>query len=161
MNGLRKNLPALILVLVMVPGIWITFNAARTSLQRSKPFTTYSGASAWLAVNTPAGERVFQTDWDDFPRLFYYNSHNTYLIGLDPTYILLYDADMYRLWVKITQGDIEQPSAVIQQDFGAQYVLTDLQHSEFLKVAAKDPGLVEVFRDRDAVVFQVVEVRDG
>ena len=158
MTGFRKNLPGLILFLVVVPGIWMTFKAARISLQKSKPFTTYSGASAWLESNTPAGARVFQTDWDDFPRLFYYNSHNTYLIGLDPTYMLLYDAELYRLWVKITQGDIEQLSRVIQQDFEAQYILTDLQHSDFLKQAAKDPGLVEVFRDRDAVVFQVVGV---
>jgi len=155
---LQKGLPALALLVVFIPGAWATFNSATTSLQSSKPYDTYAGASAWLASNTPAGARVFQTDWDDFPRLFYYNTHNTYLIGLDPTYMLIYDADLYHLWVDITQGKIEAPSASIDRDFGARYVLTDLRHEAFLKQAAKDSGLVEVYRDRDSVVFHLAEV---
>ena len=98
---------------------------------------------------------MFQTDWDDFPRLFYYNTHNTYLVGLDPTYMLLYDEELYRVWVDITMGDIEQPSAAIKQDFGARYIITDLRHGGFLEMAAEDPGLVEVYRDGEAVVFQI------
>lgn len=85
-------------------------------------------------------------------------SFNTYLIGLDPTYMLIYDAELYHLWVDITQGDIEGPSASIDRDFGARYVLTDLRHSAFLEQAEKDPGLVEVCRDREAVVFHLAEV---
>jgi hypothetical protein len=133
----------------------MTFNAAKTSLRTSKPYQTYAGASAWLVANTPAGERVFQTDWDDFPRLFYYNTHNTYLIGLDPTYMRIYDADLYSLWADITHGEIEQPSAAIEQDFGARYILTDLRHKAFLEQAAKDYGLMEVYRDSEAVVFLI------
>jgi hypothetical protein len=151
-----KTLPALTLALVLVPGAWTTFRAAKGSLQSSKPYETYAGASAWLAEHTPSSERVFQTDWDDFPRLFYYNTHNTYLIGLDPTYMSLYDADLYRLWVDITQGKVSQPSEVITTEFGARYILTDLQHKGFLSRAEADPGLVEVYRDREAVVFRAV-----
>jgi hypothetical protein len=127
-------------------------------LQTSKPAETYAGASAWLAANTPAGARVFQTDWDDFPRLFFYNTHNTYLIGLDPTYMLLYDADLYQVWVEITQGDIEKPSELIAQAFGARYVMSDLRHKGFLETAAQDPGLQEAYRDGDSVVFKVLPV---
>jgi hypothetical protein len=152
---LRKNLLAVALVLVLIPGVWTTFNAAKTSLQRSKPYETYAGASAWLATNTPAGARVFQTDWDDFPRLFYYNTHNTYLIGLDPTYMLLYDEDLYQSWVDITRGEVERPSEPIEQVFGASYVVTDLNHQNFLERAAEDPALVEVYRDAEAAVFQI------
>ncbi|MCU0489465.1 MAG: hypothetical protein MUE67_10990 [Anaerolineales bacterium] len=154
--SLQKQLPVVVLVLLLVPGMWMTFQASKTSLRTSKPFTTYQDASAWLAANTPAGERVFQTDWDDFPRLFYYNTHNTYLIGLDPTYMLLYNSDLYHLWVEITQGDIERPSQAIRQDFGASYVMSDLRHGDFLQQAADDPGLEEVYRDEDAVIFQVI-----
>lgn len=38
---------------------------------------------------------VFQTNWDDFPRLFFYNSASVYTAGLDPTYLQLYDAELY------------------------------------------------------------------
>jgi hypothetical protein len=130
--------------------------AARAAVDRAKPYGLYANASAWLEKNTPAGSPVFQTDWDDFPRLFYFNTYNTYLVGLDPTYLQLYDADLYDLWVDITHGDVKNPSHVIASTFGSRYVHTDLNHRDFLKVAADDPGLKEVYRDDQAVIFEVI-----
>ena len=121
----------------------------------SKPYDLYAGASAWLEKNTSPGARVFQTDWDDFPRLFFYNTHNTYLVGLDPTYMQLYDPELYNVWVEITQGDVEEPSELIASTFASQYIHTDLNHEDFLLVAQEDPGLEEVYRDDQAVIFEV------
>jgi hypothetical protein len=114
----------------------MTKNSAQASIQKSKPFQTYAESSAWLAANTPLGSRIFQTDWDDFPRLFFYNTQNTYLIGLDPTYMLYYNQDLYYTWVDITKGRIDNPSVMIAGNFGSEYVLSDLKHINFLKVAA-------------------------
>jgi len=108
-----------------------------------------------LENNTPPGSRVFQTDWDDFPRLFFYNSQNTYLVGLDPTYMQLYNADLYETWVDITNGRISKPSSTIVDRFGAYYVVTDLNHSGFLREAEEDPGLIEVYRDDLTAVFEI------
>ncbi len=60
----------------------------------------------------------------------------------------LYDASLYEEWVKITQGKVEQPGAEIQSRIGGQYVITDFQHTAFLKQARNDPGLKEVFAIR-------------
>ena len=70
----------------------------------------FAGASAWLVVHTPTGAPVFQTDWDDFTRLFYYNTHNTYLVGLDPTYLERADPQLWTDWVAITQGNWPRPA---------------------------------------------------
>ncbi|MGE5378631.1 MAG: hypothetical protein ACM3XO_26555 [Bacteroidota bacterium] len=156
MTKLRTYFPVAGLFLAVLVGIAVSFSPARAAVDGAKPYGLYANASQWLEKNTPAGSRVFQTDWDDFPRLFYYNTHNTYLIGLDPTYLQLYDAGLYDQWVKITQGDVENPSQVIARVFGAQYVHTDLSHKDFLKIAARDPGLEEVYRDDQAVIFQVI-----
>ncbi len=155
--ALLRRLPALALLAVLLPGMLTTFLATRASLRNSMPYGTYAAASAWLRGNTPAGERVFQTDWDDFPRLFFYNTHNTYLIGLDPTYMQLYNASLYDRWVDVTRGRVPAPSTAILNEFGARYVLTDLKHTGFLKQAAQDPALVEVYRDAEAVIFKVGE----
>jgi hypothetical protein len=144
------------LFLAIVIGITRSVPPARAAVDRSKSYGLYANASVWLEKNTPVGSRVFQTDWDDFPRLFYYNTHNTYLIGLDPTYLQLYDSALYDLWVKITQGDVKNPSQVIATTFGARYIHTDLNHRDFLRVAAADPGLREVYRDDQAVIFEVI-----
>jgi hypothetical protein len=67
----------------------------------------------------------------------------------------LYDAELFDLWVDITQGRVERPGKVIEQDFGARYVMSDLQHARFLEQADNDPDLMEVYRDGDSVVFQI------
>ena len=151
-----SHLPALVLGAIVLAGGWVTFIDARNSLRTSKSYLTYSGASAWLTDHTPLGERVFQTDWDDFPCLFFYNTRNTYLVGLDPTYLSLQNPELYTQWVAVTRGMVAFPSDSISEDFGARYILTDLQHTEFLDQAAQDPALEEVYRDYDAVVFKVI-----
>ncbi len=147
---------AAVLAVAVAFSIAVSLPRARDAVSGAKPYNLYAGASEWLRNNSVEGERVFQTDWDDFPRLFFYNTHNAYLIGLDPTYMQLYDADLYDLWVDITRGDVETPARVIAETFGSQYVHTDLKHEDFLRVAENDPGLVEVYRDDQAVIFKVI-----
>jgi hypothetical protein len=106
--------------------------------------------------NTPLGARIFQTDWDDFPRLFFYNTKNSYLIGLDPTYLHLKDPDLYELWVDITKGRQQVPSEPIFQQFAAEYVFTDTSHKKFIDRAREDLGLEEVYQDDEAIIFQVI-----
>jgi hypothetical protein len=154
--GWRSWAMRIIMLAVLLPTLWLNLNASRSSAQDSTPYQRYADAAAWLQKNTPAGARVFQTDWDDFTRLFFYNTHNTYTLGLDPTYMQLYDPELYDLWVDISQGRVTQPSEAISQTFGAHYVLTDLGHEKFLRKAADDPGLAEVYRDGDAAIFQFV-----
>jgi hypothetical protein len=156
MPFLQNYCPVFLLSLAIVFSLSRSIAPARQAIDNSKPYGLYANASAWLEKNTPAGSRVFQTDWDDFPRLFYYNTHNTYLVGLDPTYLQLYDADLYDVWVEITRGDVENPSKVIATTFGSGYVHTDLNHGDFLHVAAEDSGLKEVYRDDQAVIFEVI-----
>ena len=156
---LQTHLALILLTLATTAGIARSIPNARHAIEDSKPYGLYADASAWLAQNTPAGARVFQTDWDDFPRLFFYNTHNTYLIGLDPTYMQLYSPGLYDLWVDITQGKIERPSRYISTTFESTYIHTDLHHTNFLRVAADDPGLKEVYRDHQAVIFQVITTK--
>lgn len=153
-SWLRLALPVA-LTLALIPALWLNLPAAQQSMQSAKPVQRYAAASAWLEHNTPAGSRIFQTDWDDFPRLFFYNTHNTYLIGLDPTYLQLYDSELYNLWVDITRGKVETPAKTIAQTFGAHFVITDLDHKAFLRQAKADPQLEEVYRDEFAVILQV------
>ena len=153
---IRANFAGIILLIAVLAGMIKSLPAVRASIAKSKSAGLYADASKWLAQNTPEGARVFQTDWDDFPRLFFYNTHNTYLIGLDPTYMQLYDAKMYDTWVEITRGDMENPSQTILNMFDARYIHTDLNHGDFLDQAENDPGLREVYRDTDSVIFEVI-----
>ncbi|RMF93240.1 MAG: hypothetical protein D6734_10530, partial [Candidatus Schekmanbacteria bacterium] len=63
----------------------------------------YRNAAKWLYENA-IGMPVYLTDWDDYPELFFYNSKNRYLIGLDPAFLYIYDKRMYKIWIEINSG---------------------------------------------------------
>ncbi|MBK9779188.1 MAG: hypothetical protein IPP55_03945 [Anaerolineales bacterium] len=157
MRDKRTLIPVLILSIIILAGMAKTFPAVQHQLGKSKPYDLYAGASEWLLQNTNEGELIFQTDWDDFPRLFFYNTHNTYLAGLDPTYFQIYDPSLYAEWVRITRGEVEQPSSIIRSRFGVRFVHTDLNHVDFIEQAEKDPNLSEVYRDDQSVLFEVID----
>ncbi len=149
-----RELPVAMVVVLIVTVAW-NVQGARESLRKSKPYQQFAAASVWLQENTPAGSHVFQTDWDDFTRLYFYNTHNIYTAGLDPTYMQLHDPELYEVWVDITKGRVKAPAKTIADTFGATYVLTDLNHQGFLRQAKADPNLDEAYRDAYAVVFRV------
>jgi hypothetical protein len=155
LSFLQTRLPFGVLALAVCLSLFRTLPVARARMEDLKPYDLYAGASRWLMQNTKEGELIFQTDWDDFPRLFFYNTHNTYLIGLDPTYMQMYDQDLYDLWVPLVRGEVNQPSQFIANVFHAQYVHTDLDHKAFIRKAEQDPYMTEVYRDHQNVIFQV------
>lgn len=157
LQGRRRWLAAGLALAVAVPLGVRTVIRATEALERSKPPDLYAEAATWLALNSPPGSLVFQTDWDDFPRLFFYNTTNVYTIGLDTTYMQLYDPDLYEEWVDITQGRVDEPGQVIASRFGAAYVFSDRKHDEFLEEARNDSHLKEVYRDENAVIFEVLD----
>ena len=115
------------------------------------------GGARWLAENTPAGSTVFHTDWDDFPKLFFYNTHNTYIVGLDPDFLRLKDAELYYTYEDVTQGRVQGMEDIILGEFGSEYVFTDNNHREFMKVADQSPRMQKVFSDRHTTIYRVLE----
>lgn len=152
-RGVAPVLPLILALGLLTYPVATTLNEARTAVNTTKAADHFADAALWLHQNTPPGSVIFQTDWDDFTRLFFYHDDAVYTAGLDPTFMELYDAELFALWRDITQGQVAQPSEVIRQQFGSDYVFSDLNHDGFLAEAAQDPGLVEVYRDEYAVIF--------
>ncbi|MFN8525047.1 MAG: hypothetical protein U0821_18280 [Chloroflexota bacterium] len=141
--------------LAVAPLLYLTVSRAMDDVEDTSNYLRYRSAATWLAENSPPGSRIFATDWDDFPELFYWNTHNVYFVGLDPTYWYLHDAAAYLQWRSITRGQVERPGTIIRDQYDAPYVFTDRDHQAFLKQAANDPGLTEVYRDNETVIFRV------
>ena len=133
----------------------LTVRDARALVADAKPGDLYAEAMLWLREEAPPGSIVFQTDWDDFTRQFFYAPHLRYINGLDPTFMQLHDEALYDEWVDITRGRVAAPGATIRDRFGAAYVFSDLNHEAFLSAAADDPALEEIYRDEYAVLFVV------
>jgi len=151
----RQTIAALLCGAAILPLVWLSVDGAQDNVRSTKDYLRYRNASLWLAQNTPPGARVFATDWDDFPEMYYWNTHNTYLIGLDPTYMYLHNGPLYLQWRAITRGQVERPAEVIRTYYDSGWVFTDLDHTSFIKIAQADPDMTEVYRDRAVVVFAV------
>jgi hypothetical protein len=147
---------AVVAAILVIPQLYyVAMDDASDDVRTTRPASRYQAAATWLATNTPLGSRVFATDWDDFPELFFWDTNNAYLNGLDPTYMYLEDGPLYLQWRSITRGRVDTPGASIRDQFDCGWVFTDSEHTAFLKNAAADPDLTEVYRDKNAVIFAV------
>lgn len=114
------------------------------------PPDRYEASMAWIRENVPAGEVIFNTDWDDFPKMFYYDTRHAYTSGLDPTYLLDRDNQLKRdpslaeLYKKITLGNEDDPGPLIRDKFGARYVFSDNEHDDFMGKALDSGWFDEV-----------------
>lgn len=159
-NWQRRSFAApLALANLVLAGMLLTLPQARATLIDTTSAQRYEQASAWLQANSAPGSRVFQSDWDDFAQLFFYNTHNTYTLGLDPTYMHLFDPELYHLWRDTTRG-WGNIGPVIKEKFAASFALTDLSQQGFIDKADRDPWLKRVYEDEYAIIYQVLDQPD-
>ncbi len=134
-------------------------NVYRTSrdIHESDPRDHYAKGIYWMRANIPAGEMIFNTDWDDFPRLFYYDPTHIYTSGLDPTYLLDQNRDLSDLYVKITKGEQEDPAPSIRDRFGSRWIFTDNtdDHASFIDNALRSGWFDRVYEDGDCSVLHI------
>jgi hypothetical protein len=143
----------------VILGAALFANVYRTAkdIRESEPRDHYAKGTLWMRANVPAGERVFNTDWDDFPRLFYYDPTHVYITGLDPTYLLDKDAELSKLYDRITTGGEEDPGPLIRDRFGARWIFSDntSDHDAFYDNALRSGWFDRVYEDADCSVLHI------
>lgn len=70
----------------------------------SEPHNAIQGSAEWLKNNTKKGDIVFNTSWNYFTTLFYYNSQNYYIAGIEPRFLYDYDPKFYWAWRNISDN---------------------------------------------------------
>ncbi len=145
-------------ILVMVP-----FTAARNIWSIKQLYLSggstqkYRGVAEWLKNNTPAGVIIFHNDWDDFPALFYYNTHNYYIAGLDPTFMYDYDKNLHKVWVDITTGRRQNISEIVKNDFNSEYVFVDKDHIALENNLKSDGNFIMVYKDDEGKIYKFIK----
>jgi len=143
------------IVIVWVIILVASFNVSRVQgwLKDSAAPSGLKGSAEWLAQNTRPGEIVFNTKWDDLPQLFYWNSSNYYIIGLDPTFLYAYDKDLYWKWRQVADNDpakfgnsYDTMRQLVQGEFQSSYIILENRRDDKLKqflddnAAMSNPG---------------------
>ncbi|HEY9401082.1 MAG TPA: hypothetical protein VIQ24_00215 [Pyrinomonadaceae bacterium] len=153
---LKTFAAAIVAVLLMIPMIAM-IASERREISETAPHGKYAKGIEWMRTHIPTGQVIFNTDWDDFPRLFYYDPTHAYVSGLDPTYLYDRDQGLSRLYEDITLGRHKDPGPVIRERFGARYVFTDNEdvHNDFYDAAMDSGWFDEVYTDEDCTVFYI------
>jgi hypothetical protein len=151
-----KSLAALVLSLITAT-LFINVQETGKSIHEDHPQQYYEKGMAWVRDNVPEGEMIFNTDWDDFPKMFFYDTKHSYASGLDPTYLLDKNPELSKLYEQITLGKEKDPGPIIRDRFHARYVFTDNEeiHNDFYYNALQSGWFDKVYEDEDCTVMRV------
>ncbi len=115
----------------------------------------YRDAAQFLAKQPHA--TVFNTEWQQYPFLYFWDWNSRYLTGLDPTFFYKLDTARYWKWRKLADDEVADPAALDQcifSDFHATHILVDRKLTPKLATQlASNPRIAEVFRDSELSVF--------
>ncbi len=127
--------------------------------------------SLWLKENTQSDEIVFNTRWDYFAGLFFWNPNNYYISGMDPVFQYAYDEPLY--WkahflaidkadkltcgkIRCTQEETENTHTVLVNDFKASYLMLRLsQNPKLYFYLVKENKFPLVFDNGQEAVFKI------
>jgi len=131
----------------------------------------FKGAADWLAENSAPGAIVFHAHWDLFPDLFFWNTKDYYIGGMDPIFQYAYSPSLYwkahHLWSgqfsSYTCGTEaclpqmgEDTYTVLTRDFKASFlVLEKRRYPALYAYASSDPRFHLGFEDADVIVFRL------
>ncbi|MGQ0543095.1 MAG: hypothetical protein ACT4O9_14825, partial [Blastocatellia bacterium] len=126
---------------------------------------TYQRAMAWATgvdengvENIPAGQRFFNASWDDFPKLFFFNTKHTYVYGLDPNYLFSENPELYKLLTEIAEGKKDEAGPLIREKFGAHYVFVDAKENEDMVAKLLESGWANiVYEDDESRILKIRE----
>ncbi len=128
------------------------------TLQGNEANDKYKRATDWAKANIPEGERIFNCNWDDFPKLFFFDTKHAYAYGLDPNYLYSENPELSKLIPDLTSGKIADPAPIIREKFGSRYIFTDAKENEDMVAKCLESGWCEIAYQDDEAIF--VKIRD-
>ena len=135
----------------------IAANDSDYRYQRAMAWAT--GVDAAGKENMPPG-RIFNANWDDFPKLFFLNTKHSYVYGLDPNYLYSENPELYKLLLDITGGKTDEAAPLIRDRFGADYVFTDAKENDEMVAKLLVSGWVDmIYEDDEARILKIREVK--
>ncbi len=178
---------AVLLVCGTAAGGAIGLTATRNETRCQYDLAALREMMAYVQSNSQPGEVIFTDDWDIFPVYFYYNSHNNYIVGLDPKFTHQRRPDLWERYVKISRGqvpadveaEVPQPDGTrrreklhvtlqdIRSQFGCDWVIVDKDHHQLTAKLSEARGFAELvwppgsFMETRNAPFHLYHIRGG
>ncbi|MCS6874886.1 MAG: hypothetical protein N2Z23_07155 [Pyrinomonadaceae bacterium] len=139
---------------------WIKQEGLIQSISNNEPNDKYRRATEWAKSNIPENEMIFNCNWDDFPKLFFFAPEHRYVYGLDPNYLYSKSPEIYKLVRDIAEGRVDDPGPLIREKLGARYVFSDAGECTDFIAKALDSGWFEIaYEDDEAYYLRIRETK--
>jgi hypothetical protein len=157
---LLKTIAVAVVALLLSVALFFNLRATVKEIGQSEPHDHYRRGAQWLRAHVPAGHIIFNTDWDDFPRLLYFDSDHYYVSGLDPSYLYDRNPELSQLYERITLGKEADPGPLIRDRFGATYIFSDNGHHDFFENARSSGWFETVYEDEECTILRIRDEKE-
>jgi hypothetical protein len=132
-----------------------------SDIETNEVHDKYKRSMTFALENIPEGERIFNCNWDDFPKMFYYDQKHTYVYGLDPNYLYTRNPELYKQIGDITSGKTEEAGKVIREQFGSNWIFTDAKENADMVAKCLESGWCETAYEDDEGIFLKIRAEKG
>ncbi|MEP6925868.1 MAG: hypothetical protein ABI954_15480 [Pyrinomonadaceae bacterium] len=148
---------------ISIPSKKIEIKGLAMELAENEPPERFQKGMEWAVANIPEFDpnlnggrtRIFNTDWDDFPKIFFHDTKHAYIAGLDPNYLFSRNQELWKLYEQITTGKTEDAAPIIRDKFGARYIFSDLHHDDFYAKIVESGWVDKIYEDDDSMLLKI------
>ena len=139
----------------------INYKGLVKDLQDNEPPDRFQTTMEWAVANIPEFDengqriRIFNTDWDDFPKAFYHDQKHAYIAGLDPKYLHSRNPELWDLYAAITTGKTDESAPIIKDKFGARYIFSDNAHDDFYAKIMQSGWVDKIYQGDDSMILKI------
>ena len=120
----------------------------------------YLGATQAISLRAQPGDRVYHSQWDEFPVLFSRDQRLRYVAGLDPNFF--YEASStlatryFDLAFHAASSTQDQAWQLIHDQLGAKFAMVDtIRWPDLAKLLESDPRYIQIGEGQGAVAYQL------
>lgn len=155
-----------VFLFAMITPIYLNIRIVYGHAIQSKPTKLFYPVGEWLLKHEMNKQIIFNTQWDNFYMLYFWNARDQYVIGFDPTSLFIDDSDKYFHWSRISADEVNnfQDShkfwEIISNVFNANYLVIENERNPKLKLLLETDQIVRedfsiVYSDSAVSLYQV------
>jgi len=163
---------ASILVVIIAFSIWSKINFVLSECGTDKSNKNIRETSLWLKENTPEKSIVFNVNWGDFSKMFFYNARNYYVLGLDGKFMYNLSPEKYWFYAHLSDGVVCNKEEcdegnnnlsiyeVLKNEFNADYIFVslvcdDFDYTDLINILNSDSRFEKVYENEGGEIWEL------
>ncbi len=139
----QLSFATIICILVALFFVFRGFNFIYSKATPGGSIIDYKDVGTVLQEKTFAGHMVFNVNWLEYPKLYFWSPNNKYLIKLGGHVLYFDDPGLYELWSKVANDDVYEMSAneiynIIRYRASSRYIIFENNSNQILELKLKE-----------------------